>query len=543
MLAEMTDNAGPVTAAVYSPDGATIAVCTEARPGIVQLWAADGSSSRGLPPQSSDVSAVAFSPDGRTLATAENNGGGDNVGPTIRLWDVRTLKPRARLNGHAGGVFALAFSPDGQLLASGADDRTVRLWAADTGQDRGVLSGHAQRVTGVAFTADSRWVVSAADGAARVWLARPAGPDDGTAVEPRTARPVTASALSADGKLLVTGDEAGVTRVWRTDATAAGRPVPDGAPTLGQFPLARFCQPSTLGTGPVRAVAVSPDGRYVASGGNAGLVVIDLGAMDHTPRGGHLQALLARAVGTRRGVYDVAFSPDGRWLVTAEGTGVWVWDVQTGQPLSRGPLLEVRDYHRAGEAAVTGAKVAVLPLPSPVPGLTGPLVAVASGATVQLLDPAGRTVADAVLPRAMGGAVSVLAVCPGGRWLAVGDWAGGVRVWEVVTDVGVRLVPKADGQRHAGRVTALTFTRDGRALVSGGRDRLVVLWDPTTGQERATLMGHTDPVVDLGVLPGDAGLVTVGRDGAVKRWRADPKRPDRAVPPFPFTSPAGVTGG
>jgi WD40 repeat protein len=104
-------------------------------------------------------------------------------------------------------------------------------------------------------------------------------------------------------------------------------------------------------------------------------------------------------------------------------------------------------------------------------------------------------------------------------------------------------VPKAEGHRHAGPVTALTFTRDGRTLASGGRDRLVVLWDPTTGQERATLMGHTDPLVDLDVLPGDAGLVTVARDGSAKRWRADPKRPDRAVPPFPFTGPAAVTGG
>ena len=71
------------------------------------------------PPISDDLSgrgnsvlAVAFSPDGSMLASAggnvRNTKDSDN---TIRLWDVKTEKEIAQLEGHRGFVFSLAFSP------------------------------------------------------------------------------------------------------------------------------------------------------------------------------------------------------------------------------------------------------------------------------------------------------------------------------------------------------------------------------------------------------------------------------------------------
>jgi len=49
----------------------------------------------------------------------------------------------------------------------------------------------------------------------------------------------------------------------------------------------------------------------------------------------------------------------------------------------------------------------------------------------------------------------------------------------------------------------------------------VLLWDPTTGQERATLTGHTDRVLNVRFLPDASALITIARDGGVKRWQAE----------------------
>src|SRR5262245_48605351 len=65
---------------------------------------------------------VVFSPDGKTLASSGRDA-------TIKLWDVKTGKNLATLEGHDYEVWSVAFSPDGKTLASaGTKDKSVKLW-------------------------------------------------------------------------------------------------------------------------------------------------------------------------------------------------------------------------------------------------------------------------------------------------------------------------------------------------------------------------------------------------------------------------------
>ena len=109
------------------------------------------------------VSSVAYSPDGKTLAS----GSSDN---TIKLWDVKTGKEQATLEGHTDAVFSVAYSPDGKTLASGSVDKTIKLWDVATGKEQATLKGHTEAVISVAYSPDGKTLASGSrDKTIKLW--------------------------------------------------------------------------------------------------------------------------------------------------------------------------------------------------------------------------------------------------------------------------------------------------------------------------------------------------------------------------------------
>ena len=75
------------------------------------------------------VTVAIFSPDGQTILTASPDG-------TARLWNVATGEPKSEPLLHEGRVLFAAFSPDGKTVVTASSDRTARLWDVATGQQR-----------------------------------------------------------------------------------------------------------------------------------------------------------------------------------------------------------------------------------------------------------------------------------------------------------------------------------------------------------------------------------------------------------------------
>lgn len=71
---------------------------------------------------------------------------------------------------------------------------------------------------------------------------------------------------------------------------------------------------------------------------------------------------------------------------------------------------------------------------------------------------------------------------------------------------------------HQNRVNRVSYSSDGRRLVTTSGDRTVMVWDPADGRQLAVLAGHTDDTSDAQFLDNDRRLVTVAQDGTARIW-------------------------
>jgi WD40 repeat protein len=194
---------------------------------------------------------------------------------------------------------------------------------------------HRQAVTGVAVTAhpDGPLVVSVgADNGALVWdpnlgkkLNRPTVPHN--LPHPVAVRSVVATPPTAKAMLVITGGDDGKLRVW--DVSNRDR-----------LPKEPKAEPEDAHAAAVRALAVSPDGRFFASAGGRDVFVWDLATA---------KKLYALPPEHRDTVTSVSFTPQNR-LVTASKDGTLkVWALGT----ERAVVVRTLD-HRAGAVEVLG---------------------------------------------------------------------------------------------------------------------------------------------------------------------------------------------
>lgn len=472
--------------------------------GAIRVWNIGNLPSAGgdVPPDTmrknaheDGVKSLVFSPTNDLVAS----GGADNA---VRLWNSGSLTPveqwpTAAVEGHTATVTSVAFNADGTHLVSGSDDMTIRLWDVEGKQRIGdPLIGHQGQVLTVAIVGNE--IVSGGnEHALRFWNAVVGQPHTAALGSGHKA-PVTSVAMSRDGRQIASGDVEGTVRLWSSYTGAEINTMPGqaaGAITHVAFNqvrdeifsgsadgIIRVWDPiadtvRTIDTGrPVTALAVSPDGNLLASGGIDGQITVrELATGRSTPLENEDNAI----------VFDIAFSPRGDRLASGGVSGiVRLWDVSG------------REVWHANAAAA-------------------------------LRRPFGDQLSLAI---AHPGEILGVAFSPDGKRLASGsvDWGtvkpavGVIQRWDVNagTPIGP---PGAIGSAVMG--LAFSSESDDPALdrvAAGSFDPFTIqLWSPANVKQYV-FTGHQAQVVSVAVSHQSALIVSGSVDGTIRIWPNPP---------------------
>lgn len=464
---------------------------------------------------------TAFSPDGSQLAVVRKR-------TDVLVFDLRSGRQLHVLDGFPR-IQDIAWSPDGRWIAAAASDGAAWIFDARSGRFRFRTAGNNAEVSSVAWSRDSRFLATAGqDGTARVHELTPNGPRQLLRLASQDLRNGTRSVrFSPDGSRLMTSD-------WAISAVQVWDIRPDGGAEIMNL---------LGGTAGRDAAAVSADGKTLfSSDGGRGLRRTDLPTM--TSRG--MQPVPADAGNS---VFDLAASPDGRLLAgSTDRAQLLLWDARTGRlrdRLGRSWKAEwIEDLAWRGDGRYLAVSTfleehGVLRVLQP-DGTEVARVEERRGRWLPSIDFHGGDVIAAALrntrddpslqqPRLLNWRTGEVVRQYDGRSVQVADDPTGhllaaARLIEGLVDVWDRRTGEhlAILSGHTGPVTDLTFTPDGRKLVTASVDGTARVWNPRTGALEIVLpTPDTDPVSGVELAAGGSRLLTLGYDGVIRAWTLD----------------------
>ncbi|MDE0396603.1 MAG: WD40 repeat domain-containing protein [Candidatus Poribacteria bacterium] len=440
---------GQVNALAFSADGKILASGGFANP-VIQLWDLDTDSELStltLPKEILSISTLTFAKDNTILISLDQSG-------NISYWDVRSHEKVLDIVTEMSVHDAVAVSTDGSTFATGDKHGTIQLWDANAEHQLEDWNDNLedQDILALAFSSDKKILASGSeDIMVRLW-------DTETRAKIATLEGhevwVAALAFSPDGKTIATGDAGKVIKLWDVDTQR------ERATLTGH-------------TNGISALTFTPDGKTLASGSYDGTIRFwntDTGQEHFTFTAGHTQWIKA-----------VAFAENGMALATAAFTGVVeVWNLKTAQAFATFTKAKndltgaVAFSHDATRFACRGGSGAIS-----FDSLRSGYRAGGPGhGNIQLWD----IITGEQIPgpwQDIEDDANALAFSPDNKILAANiPRQNNIRAWDITT--GLELFPFNTAE-PSGRV--LVFSPNGTLLATNGTHVQTRVWDVTTQRE------------------------------------------------------------
>ncbi len=325
--------------------------------------------------------------------------------------------------------------------------------------------------------------------------------------------PVRAVAFSPDGALLASGGHDDTIILW--DMKDPNKP--------GQIATLQGHE------GWVTSIAFSPDGKTLASGSNDRTVMLwDISDPSHP-----VQA--RRLTGHTGSVYTVAFSPDGKTLASGgEDHTILLWDV-SNRAMPR--LLDTLEGHfnRLRSLAFNpkrpilvsgGDDPFILTWDISDPGKPKQLQSVPLSADGPVPEGIGQLPPGDIQAQTQPAIVYSLAFSPDGEELAAGI-GDAVYQWVTMDASSPELIQMPPlPPRHADAVRSVTYSPDGNILASGSEDNTIILWDRRNWGSFKQLTGASALIYSLAFTPDGSMLASGSGDERVMLWHVlDPDAP------------------
>lgn len=473
-------------------------------------------------------------------------------------------------SGHEDAVTSVAFSPDGKRIATSGLDNKIRIWDASSGEEMLSFVAQCELEPGLIFSRDGKRLACANVAAAIVWDAA-TGRDLLTVRNFCWGHAVDEFTFSSDGSLLAAGCNNG--KIWvgsvpsqpqasaetktlpeldghhlifspdgKRLAAIAGKPVSNADQSLSEGSVAKIWDTATGAelltirhSGTINDLAFSPDGRRL-------ITCTDLEATTWDASSGN--ALLRLNQFIHVPVSAVAFSPHGNRLATLSGSKKWSDEARSfvdAQLPTSGTIWD----------SVSGRRLSIKswPVLTPARAFFTPdgerLVAIGKGSAKSqvafqstnklannLEGLAGKAViwntGKTATPDSF--AISAaFAFSSDGKRLAIAD---GKSVDIQTADRSQTLFTLLGRDEQ---LCTAVFAPGGERLATTGSDRTVRVWDTANGHRLLTLFGHKAQVGSLAYSPDGKLLASASRDGTARVWDAASGQPK-----YVLSNPAGA---